>query len=590
MPGGPYPQGGAPGHPYPQGGAPGPMPGAGRPYPHGGMPGPMPNGPMGPGGPGSGARPPFAPVPRAPREPRFSREQIVAGLLAAAGIGVTLIGVVLLLAMAAREGLLTPPVRVVGGVLLASGLAWASLWVRPRPGGRIGSLALLTTAVAAAFFVVVAVTRIYEWLPLTAGLALALVVAGAAGLQAIRWDEQWLYVAVSTGVSVLAPSLAGGLNATLVGFLAVIQLAGLVPEISKGWDETSVARTLPVALVASAWIAGDHDSTMVCVLTAAGVAAIGLLAAVQAGLTRPAALCAPLTLVLSWFPLFTFATTSSQRTQAIVSATMILVALGTFYVLRTVASTVRVATLVLAGVSGVMFLVSTARGDWRALPFLGAAVVLMAVHLRCRNRLIGWGSVGALALGVAAQTTIVPLGDLFYRGRVADMPNEALVTGLLLVAFSALAVVAVRGRGMPSVYVQSILGAAGAAAILGASMTGLALFGRSGTGFFIVHLVITVTALALAAAVLTAGLSRPRHLTVSMNWGLGLVACALLKLFAFDLHYMGSMTKALTFTAAGLVLLAAGTKYARVYAEAAATQKRSRVAGQEPSSQTPSGF
>lgn len=93
-----------------------------------------------------------------PRAPRFTREQIVAGVLAAAGGAVTLIGVVLLLVMAAREGLLTRPVRVGGGAVLAAALAGAASWVRPRPGGRVGSIALLATSVAAAYFDVMAVT------------------------------------------------------------------------------------------------------------------------------------------------------------------------------------------------------------------------------------------------------------------------------------------------------------------------------------------------------------------------------------------------------------------------------------------------
>lgn len=97
--------------------------------------------------------------------------------------------------------------------------------------------------------------------------------------------------------------------------------------------------------------------------------------------------------------------------------------------------------------------------------------------------------------------------------------------------------------------------------------------------------------LALAALVLTSGLSRPRHLTASMGWGLALVGCALVKLFIFDLQYMGSMTKAFTFMAAGLVLLAAGTKYARIYGEAAAERKRGEQAGpQEFGTHAPASF
>ena len=217
-------------------------------------------GPMSPGGPGGAGfagRPPYdqTPTPPAPREPRFSREQMVAALLAAAGIAVTLIGVVLLLAMAAREGFLTPPVRVGGGAVLVGALAAAAQWVRPRPGGRIGSVALLTTAVVGAFFDVVAVTRIYDWIPLTAGLGLALVVAAAASFQALRWDEKWLFIAVTIGVAALAPYLTGGITATLVGFLAVLQIAGAIPEITKGWDETALARTIPVSFAGMFWVA-----------------------------------------------------------------------------------------------------------------------------------------------------------------------------------------------------------------------------------------------------------------------------------------------------------------------------------------------
>lgn len=581
----PPPQAAMPHQPFPP--DPWAVPRSGQPY---AQPYAPPAGPPSPpiGG-GFGAQPPFGPMGTPVREPRFSREQIVAALLAAAGIGVTLIGVVLLLAMAAREGLLTPPVRVGGGAILTAALAGAALWVRPRPGGRIGSLALLTTAAAGAFFIVVAVTRIYTWIPLTAGLALALLVAGAAGMQALRWDEKWLFIAVTLGVSALAPYLTDGIDPKLVGFLAVIQLAGVLPEVTKNWDEIALARTAPVALVASTWIAFETTQTRTIVFTAAAVAAIGLLTAVQAGLTRRDAIGAPIALGMSWMPLWVFAATSDQTTRALVSAVMTLVALAGFALLRNVASTVRLATLVLAGVSAVILLVTLANGDWRAVPFFAIAIILMVVHTRRPVKLIGLLSIGALALGVAAQTSVTPFGDLFYRSRVAEFSNEGIVAGLLMAVFAVVALVAVHGKGMDAPYVQGVLAVAGASGAVGLSMAALIALGGTSTGFFIVHLAITVLALALAATVLLAGLSRPRHLTASMNWGLALVACALLKLFCFDLHYMGTMTKALTFVAAGLVLLAAGTKYARAYADVSAARK-ANVAADDIDSRAPAAF
>lgn len=540
-------------------------------------------GPMSPGGPGGAGfagRPPYdqTPTPPAPREPRFSREQMVAALLAAAGIAVTLIGVVLLLAMAAREGFLTPPVRVGGGAVLVGALAAAAQWVRPRPGARIGSVALLTTAVAGAFFDVVAVTRIYDWIPLTAGLGLALVVAAAASFQALRWDEKWLFIAVTIGVAALAPYLTGGITATLVGFLAVLQIAGAIPEITKGWDETALARTIPVSFAGMFWVALEASSTRTLVFGASTIAAVGLLTAVQAGLTRRDAFGAPVALAASWIPLWVFAGFETGMRSALVASIMAVVALGGFAVLRTSGSTVRIATLVLAGVSAVIAGVSAAQADWFAMPFLVIAVVLMAVHARVPGPIVGGGAVIAFFLGFMAQGTVTAYVDFFYRSRVTDMTMQTLVTGLMFVAFAALTVPAVRGRKLDAKYAQFLLVVGGFAGIVGTATTMLSVFGKAPTGFFLVHLAITVMSLALAALVLTSGLSRPRHLTASMGWGLALVGCALVKLFIFDLQYMGSMTKAFTFMAAGLVLLAAGTKYARIYGEAAAERKRGEQA------------
>ena len=181
--------------------------------------------------------------------------------------------------------------------------------------------------------------------------------------------------------------------------------------------------------------------------------------------------------------------------------------------------------------------------------------------------------------------------DFFYRSRVTDMTMQTLVTGLMFVTFAALTVPAVRGRKLDATYAQFLLVVGGFAGIVGTAMTMLSVFGKAPTGFFLVHLAITVMSLALAALVLTSGLSRPRHLTASMGWGLALVGCALVKLFIFDLQYMGSMTKAFTFMAAGLVLLAAGTKYARIYGEAAAERKRGEQAGpQEFGPHAPASF
>ena len=92
--------------------------------------------------------PPPPPPPKQPRQPR--PEGWIGKVLAVAGVGVTLIGVVLLVVLAAQAGLLRPEFRVAGGALLAAGLVAAGWWLHARPGGRVGAIALAATGIAAA--------------------------------------------------------------------------------------------------------------------------------------------------------------------------------------------------------------------------------------------------------------------------------------------------------------------------------------------------------------------------------------------------------------------------------------------------------
>ena len=56
-------------------------------------------------------------------------------MLAVAGVAVTLIGVVLLLVLAAQAGILRPEMRVGAGAVLAVGLVAVGARINRRPGG-----------------------------------------------------------------------------------------------------------------------------------------------------------------------------------------------------------------------------------------------------------------------------------------------------------------------------------------------------------------------------------------------------------------------------------------------------------------------
>src|SRR6478735_599447 len=156
--------------------------------------------------------PPMAPPPRMtpppapPREPRPPRDSNWIGkVLAVAGVAVTLIGVVLLLVLAAQAGILRPEIRVGAGAVLAGALVVVAARLNSRPGGRIGAIALAATGVAAAYMDVIAITTIYRWVSAPFGLVLAAVIGGGGLILARRWDSQHLGLLVLAPLMVLAP-------------------------------------------------------------------------------------------------------------------------------------------------------------------------------------------------------------------------------------------------------------------------------------------------------------------------------------------------------------------------------------------------
>ncbi|RZK73853.1 MAG: DUF2339 domain-containing protein, partial [Rhodococcus sp. (in: high G+C Gram-positive bacteria)] len=96
-------------------------------------------------------RPAPAPPPRVAREPWWQRDGVISRVLAVAGVAVTLIGVVMLLVLAAQAGFFGPELRVVAGGLFSAGLVYTGARVFGRPGGRVGGIALAATGIAGAY-------------------------------------------------------------------------------------------------------------------------------------------------------------------------------------------------------------------------------------------------------------------------------------------------------------------------------------------------------------------------------------------------------------------------------------------------------
>ena len=178
--------------------------------------------------------PPIAPPPRpAPRPPRDA--SWIGKVLAVAGVAVTLIGVVLLLVLAAQAGILRPEIRVGAGAALAGTLVAIAARLNGRPGGRIGAIALAATGVAAAYMDVIAITTIYHWVSPPVGLVIAAIVGGGGLSLARRWDSQHLGLLVLVPLIVLAPIVSDGITMQLIAFMLAMSAASLLAQLGKDW-------------------------------------------------------------------------------------------------------------------------------------------------------------------------------------------------------------------------------------------------------------------------------------------------------------------------------------------------------------------
>ena len=193
-------------------------------------------------------RPPV-PAPPPPRVPLTERLTADGGqgwigkLLAVAGVAVTLVGVVLLLVLAAQAGILRPEIRVAAGGVLAAGLVGVAVRWNRRAGGRTGAIALAATGVAAAYIDVVAVTTIYEWVAPAVGLLLAAVIGGAGLTLARRWDSQHLGLLVLVPLLILAPIVVDGISLLMIGFMLALSAAALPVQLGRDWIWLHAART-----------------------------------------------------------------------------------------------------------------------------------------------------------------------------------------------------------------------------------------------------------------------------------------------------------------------------------------------------------
>ncbi|CCH35719.1 DUF2339 domain-containing protein [Actinosynnema sp. NPDC047251] len=517
---------------------------------------------------------PWSGVPVAPRPPRttlfdrLSKPGAGSRLLAWVGGAVTLLGVVMLLVLAVQRGYLGPVPRVVGGALLGAALIGIALRLHRTETARTGAFAVAATGFAVLYLDVVAATSIYDYLPEGAGLAAGLAVAAGGLLLAMRWDSVAFAVGVVGAGAVCAPVLTAGFTPLLVAFLLVLKMAASPVHLKRNWPALAVTAGVP-PLVATVLALGRTEDQVVLSVIALAAAVVGVAAAVLTARVRPddrtalgLAIGSPLPALLT--------TAVLDRTWAAGLAGVIAALMLALWLFGRKSLPAPFA----AGVAGVgvfaLFVTTTVALDAspRAAVVLGEALVLavLATRLQSRGSLLGAALFGGVGL-VLTTAHVVPLRLLLVQ-QAEQIGTGRLLTGLLTsVVLLVLAVVLAWAAARLGVLARHPapwigIGLVVLYAAAGVVMCGALSVSQSVTGFLFGHTVVTVSWTVAALVLLVRGID-VRSLRVA---GLVLVGAAVAKLLLFDLSALDGIARVLAFIGAGLVLLTAGTRYAKLVA------------------------
>jgi hypothetical protein len=245
---------------------------------------------------------------------------------------------------------------------------------------------------------------------------------------------------------------------------------------------------------------------------------------------------------------------------------------------------------VVAGAAGTAALlvatVIAVGGGPGSLPLLAEAALLglIAVVARRPGPLVAGGVLaligGLVALGEDAPVDL--LADFPVSPFVVTAPGGtatagvlgelagALATSLALVAVAAIGLLALarlgalRDRTRAAVLV-SALGVVGLYGATGAVVSASLLVSPTRGAFLVGHVLVTVSWTAVALVLLARGLQAPTTALPRILGGV-LVVAAVIKLVTFDLTALDGLARVAAFLGAGLVLLAAGSRYARAVA------------------------
>ncbi|MDA3647844.1 DUF2339 domain-containing protein [Saccharopolyspora indica] len=525
-------------------------------------------------------QPQVSPYPGLGQQPARPRSRIGANLepsrvLAWVGAGVTLLGVVFLLVLAVQQDWLGPGARVTGGAVLAALLVGAGWWMHRRSkgqdAGRIAAFALATTGFAALFLDVVAATSLYGFVSAPVGLGAGLLVSIGGLALADRWQARPLALGVVLSSAICAPLITQLPNALLIGFLVLLQVAATPVQVRRGWSSLALAAGIPVvlaALLAAIWGIFFHDPALVIAISLSVLLGV-VIAAITAGARPDADRTAIGLLVTAPTPAFLAGPLLLESSAAgLLGAGTTALLLAIWAVARFVPAFRDWLSRRFTAALGAMASIAAAQttltvldsSSW-ATALLCEALVLSvgAFVLRSAGVLLG-ATCYATAGFLLALFNEVPLTALLWHGYAPGITG--LLCGLLIAA-AAIVVPASAARIEKFPKSPPLWTATGVALLYGtasATMAACLLVSDTRAGFLTAHILITLSWVVAAIALLLRGI-RAKRLRIA---GLVLIAASLAKLLLFDLATLDGVARVIAFLCAGLILLAAGSRYARL--------------------------
>ncbi|MFS8100437.1 DUF2339 domain-containing protein [Lentzea alba] len=516
-----------------------------------------------------------APQPRETLFEKLGKDGAGSKLLAWVGGAITVLGFVLLLILAIQRGWLGPMPRVIGGAVFSGALVGIGMWLHRNPAGRTGAFALAATGFAGLYLDVIAATSLYEYLPPGVGLVVGLGVAAAGVVLALRWDSQTLAVGVVAACAICSPILTEGFTVLLVGFLLVLKMASTPVQIQRSWPGLAIAGGFPPIiaslLTTASAIPNDFEWTVVGVAGATTV--VGIAVALLTIRKRPEDIVAIALVAGSALPSLFATTLLDDPANSVLAGAVAAVLLAIWMV-----PDLPRAFTTAAGATGMLALFQTTvialDGNVRTAIVLAEAVLLafLAARLGKKSALAGsiaFGAIGFLmTIGQAVPITWLLDEPRFLTVDPGDYA-AGLVTALVLGIFAAtLPWAALKMQVLreparhpfPWIVAGLVLLYGAAGAVLCAAL----LVSPDETGFLFGHSVVTVSWTIAALFLLVKGINN-KALRIS---GLILVGAAVVKLVTFDLAALDGVARVLAFLGAGLVLLTAGARYAKLVATA----------------------